>query len=117
MGTSPQIIVDWFDADEEHVPLNMFARCGRPSTREGLIQQYEVGHLIDLRQKPVGKTTTAAAGNLPAQQLDRAVEDSVVVRFRKAIPAVIDEPNHTCILNCRPEHRVGLQHPLPFCRR
>ena len=65
MGTSPQIIVGWSDADEEHVPLNMFARCGRPSTREGLVQQNEVCDLIDLRQKPIGNTTTAAASKVP----------------------------------------------------
>ena len=35
---------------------------GRPPG-EGMIQQYEVGHFIDLRQKPVGKTTTAGAVN------------------------------------------------------
>jgi len=55
------------------------------------------------------------AGNLPAQQLDGTVEDPVVVRFRYAILAVIGKPNHTCILNGRPEQRMGLQrHSLHF---
>ena len=64
LGTSPQVIVGRFDSDEEHVPLDMFAGGGGPSAREGLIQQYEIGHLIDLRQEPVGKRTTAASRQL-----------------------------------------------------
>ena len=54
--------------------------CGA-SAREGLIEEYEIGHLINLRQEPVGKSATAATGNLPAQQLDGTVEDPVVVRL------------------------------------
>ena len=82
IGTSMQGIAGWFDPDEQDVPFDMFAGgCGAP-TREGLIKQYKIGYLIDLRQKPVGKRATAATGNLPAQQLDGTVEDSVVVRFR-----------------------------------
>lgn len=60
----------WLDADEEHIPFDMFAGSGGASTREGLLQQFEVSDLIDLRQQPVGKTATAGTGNLPAQQLD-----------------------------------------------
>ena len=65
-GASPQVIVGWFDPDEENVPFDMFAGGGGASAREGLIQQDEIGHLVDLRQKPVGKTATAGARNLPA---------------------------------------------------
>ena len=65
----------WFNSDEEHVPLDVFAGGGGAPARESLIQQYEAGHFIDLRQKPVGKRATAAAGNLPAQQLDGTVEN------------------------------------------
>lgn len=63
IGTSPQISLAWFDPDEERVPLDMFAGGGGAPAREGLIWQYDVGHLIDLRQKPVGKRTTAGSGN------------------------------------------------------
>jgi hypothetical protein len=59
----------------------MFSGGGRSSARKDLIQQHEVGYLIDLRQELVGKTTAASAGNLPAQQLDGTVEDPVIVRF------------------------------------
>ena len=70
LGASPQVFVGWFDSDEEHVPLDVFAGGGGAPAGERLIQQYEVGHFIDFRQKPVGKRTTAGAGNLPTQQLD-----------------------------------------------
>jgi hypothetical protein len=58
----------------------MFAGGGGARVREGLIQQSEAGHFGDLRQKPVGKRTTAGSGYLPTQQLDRSVEDAVIVR-------------------------------------
>jgi hypothetical protein len=79
------------------------------STREGLVHQFEVSDFIDLRQEPVGEGTTAAAINLPAQQLDRAIENGVVMRFRNAILAMIGKSNHTHVLDCRPERRMGLQ--------
>ena len=65
-----ELALGWFDSDEEHVPLDMFAGGGGAPARECLIQRYEVGYFIDLRQKPVGKRTTAGSGFLPAQQLD-----------------------------------------------
>ena len=76
-----QVIARWFDPDEQHVPFDMFAGGCGASAREGLIEQYKIGYLIDLRQKPVGKRATAAAGNLPAQQLDGTVETPVVMRL------------------------------------
>ena len=112
LGTSPQVVAGWFDPDEEHVPLDMFAGGRGASARKGLIQQFKIGHLIDLRQQPVGKTTTAGAGNLPAQQLDRAIQDSMVVRFHKAILAMISKPNHALVFDGRPEQRMGLQQHL-----
>src|SRR5215472_9240006 len=96
-----------FDSNEQHFPLDMFAGCCGPSAREGLVQYYKVADLINLRQKPVGKSATAGACNLPAQQLDGAVEDSVVVRFRQAILAMIDKPNHADALDRCPEPWVS----------
>src|SRR5512135_337100 len=87
----------------------MPARGGGASARGGRIQQDEIGHFVDLRQKPVGNTTTAGAGNLPAQQLDRAIEDSVVVRFNNASPAMVGKPNHARVLDGLPEQGMGLQ--------
>jgi hypothetical protein len=69
----------WLDADEEHIPFDMFAGGGGASARESLVQQHEVGDLIDLSQQPVGKRPTTGAGDLIAQQLDRAVENPVVM--------------------------------------
>lgn len=107
-----ELALGWFDAGEEHIPFDVFTSCSRASTREGLVQQYEVSDLVDLRQEPVGKRATAAAGNLPTQQLDRAFENPVVMRFGNAILAMIGELNHTRVLDGRPEKRMGLQqHP------
>lgn len=49
LGASLQLIVGWPDSYEKHVPLDMFAGGGGAPAREGLIQQYEVSHFIDLR--------------------------------------------------------------------
>jgi len=108
-GTGPQVIGGWFDPNEEHVPFDMFARGGGASAREDLIQQDEIGHFIDLRQEPAGKRTTTGARNLPTEQLDRSVEDPVVVRFDNASPAMVDKPDHARVFDGRPEQRMGLQ--------
>ena len=65
-----ELALGWLDADEEHIPFDVFTGCRRASAREGLVHEFEVSDLVDLRQEPVGKGPTAAAGNLPAQQLD-----------------------------------------------
>jgi hypothetical protein len=107
-----ELALGGFHADEEHVPFDMFASCSRASTGEGLVEHYEVSDLIDLRQKPVGNAATASAGDLPTQQLDRAVENPVVMRLRNPILAMVGESNHTRVLGGRPEQRMGLQqHP------
>jgi hypothetical protein len=74
-----QVIIGGLHSDEELAPFEMFARSGRPASRKGLIQQLEVGEFVRLHQDPVGKGATTGAGNLVRQQLDRAVEDSVIV--------------------------------------
>jgi hypothetical protein len=94
--------------------LDVFAGSRGPSARKDLIQAHEVDHLVDLRQKPVGETTSAAAGDLPAQQLDRTVENPVVVWFGNAILAMIDKPNDARIFDGRPEQRMGLQQHLSY---
>ena len=64
------MVIGRFDPDEQHIPFDMFARSSGPSSGEGLVQQHEIGNLMDLCQEPVGKGTTAGAGNLIPQQLD-----------------------------------------------
>jgi len=103
-----QLAVGWFDADEEHIPFDVFTSCSRASTRERLVHQFEVSDFVDLRQKPVGKRTTAGTGNLKAQQLDGAIENPVVMRLCNTVLAVIGKSNHTRVLDGRPEHRMGL---------
>ena len=103
-----ELVLGWFDADEEYIPFDVFTGCRRASAREGLVHQFEVSDLVDLRQEPVGERPTAA-GNLPTQQLDGAFGNPVVMRFRNAILAMIGKPNHTRILDRRPKQRMGLQ--------
>ena len=103
------LALGWFDADEEHIPFDVFTGYRWAPTREGLVHQFEVSNLVDLRQEPVGEGTTAAAANLPTQQLDSAFENPVVMRFGNAILAMIGKSNHTRVLDGRPEHRMGLQ--------
>lgn len=103
------LIVGRFDADEKHIPFDVFTCGSRASPRERLVQHFEVSDLIDFRQKPVGQTAAATAGDLPAQQLDRAFENPVVMRFGNAILAVIGKSNDTRVLDGRPEQRMRLQ--------
>jgi len=110
-----ELALGWFDADEEHVPFDVFTSCSWASTWERLVQQFEVSDLVDLRQKPVGKTAAAGTGNLPAQQLDRAFENPVVMRFGNALPAMIGKSNHAGVFDGCPEQRMRLQqHSLDF---
>ncbi len=112
-----QVISGWFHSDEQLVPFEMLAGSGRPASRKDLIQQLEVSDLIRLHQNPVGKGTTTGAANLIRQELDRAVEDSVIVRLKNAISAVIVQPNHAPVFDGPPEQRIRLQqHPQPFWR-
>ena len=104
-----ELALGWFDADEEHIPFDVLSSCSWTSAGECLIQQVEISDLIDLRQEPIGKTATAGTGNLPAQQLDRAFENPVVVRFYDAILAMIEEPNHARVFDGCPEQRMGLE--------
>ena len=107
-----ELALGWFDADEKHIPFDVFTSCSWTSTEERLVQQLEVGDLIDLRQKPVGKTATSGTGNLPAQQLDRAFENPVVMRFGNAVLAMIGKTNHARVVDGSPEQRMRLQrHP------
>ena len=103
-------------SDEQLVPFPMFAGSGGPISRKVLIEQLDVSNLVRLQQDPVGKRATTGAANLIRQELDRAVEDSVIVRFQNAMLAMIEQLNHAPMLNGGPEQRIGLQqqHPQPF---
>ena len=65
--------------------------------------QWPVSDLIRLHQNPVGQGTTTGAANLIRQQLDRTVEDSVIMRLKNAISAVIEQPNHAPVFDGPPE--------------
>ena len=66
-----QVIAGRFDPDEQHIPFDMFTGSCGASAREGLIEEYEIGHLINLRQEPVGKSATTAAGNFASSATGR----------------------------------------------
>src|SRR6202041_2964266 len=92
----------------------MFAGGGGSSASECLFQHIEILHFVHLHENPVRKGAATQAGNLISQQLDCAVEDSVVMRLHKALLAVIDEPDDTPALDCLPEQRIRLEHPYLF---
>ena len=89
----------------------MFAGGGGSSSPKCLFQHFEILHFVHLHENPVRKGTAAGAGNLVSQQLDRAVENPVVMRLHKALFAVIEEPDHPPVLDCLPEQRIRLEHP------
>ena len=92
-------ILGGLNSDEQFVPIEMFAGGSCPSAREGLIEQVEVSNFIHLHQKPVGKRLTTDAVNLVAQQLNRLIQNSMIVRFESAIFAVVDQPNQALLLD------------------
>ena len=94
------------------MPFDMPAGAGGSSSRKRIRQRGEVSHLIHLHQYPVGKRAGAGSGNLPSQQLDRAVEDSVIVRLNDARFVVVDEPHHAPLLDRVPNLRMWLQQHL-----
>ena len=69
----------------------MFTGGGRSASRKSSIEQLEVGDFIRLHQNPVRQRATTGAANLIPQQLDRAVEDSVIVWLKNAKSAVIEK--------------------------
>jgi hypothetical protein len=105
-----------FHSDEEFVPFAMFAGGDGAASRECLIEEFEIGNLIHLHQDPVGKGAAAGARDLIPQQLDRAVEDSVIVRLKNAIFAVMAQPNHAFVFDSFHEQwmRFEWQHLYSF---
>jgi len=93
------------------------SRCWTPA-RESLVQQFEIDDLAGFHEEPVGKGTTAGAGGLITQQLDRSVEDSVIVRFEDALLVVIHQPKHARLFDSDPDFRNRFEqcHPQPLWR-
>lgn len=116
--TAPCPLAGRFHPDEELVPSNVIAGWGWSPTTESPIQQFEVDDLVCFHEDPVGKRTTAGAGDLIAEQLDRAVEDTVIVWLKNALFPVVDEPNHARLFDSRPDrwNRFQQRHTQPFWR-
>ena len=94
------------------MPFDMPAGAGGSTSGKLVRQSDKVSDLLHLHQYPVGKRAGARSGNLPSQQLDRAVEDSVIVRLNDAFFVVIDEPHHAFLLDCLPDLGMRLQRHL-----
>jgi hypothetical protein len=92
-------------------------RSGTPAGK-GLVQQLQVDDLVGFHEEPIGKTTTAGAAGLIAQQLDRSVEDSVIVRFEDALLVVIHQPKHARLVDSDLDfrNRSEQRHPKPLWR-
>ena len=112
-----QVIASGSNSNEQLVPFPMLPGRGRAASRKALIQQLEIGYFVLLYQYPVRQRAATRATDLVCQQLDRAVEDSVVVWLENAKPTVIEQPNQAPVFDGPPEHRVRLQrHIQPFWR-
>ena len=96
-------------SNEELIPPDVIACRGWPPAGKGLVHRFQVGDLVGFHQEPVGKGTTAEASGLITQQLDRSVEDSVIVRFDDALFAVIGKLKHARLFDRRPDLRNRLQ--------
>ena len=85
---------------------------------EILIQQFQIDDFVGFHKEPVGKGTTAGAGCLVTQQLDRSIEDSVIVWFEDALLTVIHQPKHARLFNRGPDlwNRFEQRHPQPLWR-
>jgi hypothetical protein len=103
------VIISWFHSDEEFVPFNVIARRSGPPSREGLVQQSDIIDLIHPHKYPVRKRATAGTADLIRKQLDRAVEYSVIMRFKNTIFLVIAQPHHAPVLDRRADLRIRLQ--------
>ena len=55
------------------------------------VEQMDVRNQIDLKPSPVWQRATAGTGELISQKLDRAVLDTVVMRFDNAAFLVVDQ--------------------------
>lgn len=87
----------------------MFAGARGSPSRKGLSQRDKANDRIHLHQQPVGKWAGTGSVNLIREQLDRAVEYSVIVRLNDALPVVVDKPHHAPMLDRHPDLRMRLQ--------
>ena len=116
--TSLSAFTGRFHPDEKLVPPDVIAGRGGTPAGEGLVQQFQVDDLVGFHEEPVGKTATAGAAGLIAQQLDRPVEDSVIVRFEDARLIVIHQPKQAHLFDRHPDqwNRFEQRHPPPLWR-
>ena len=63
-GTGLRPSARGFHTDERLFPPGVIASRSWAPAGEGLVQQFEIDDLVGIHAEPVGKTTTAFAGNL-----------------------------------------------------
>jgi hypothetical protein len=103
------LVTGGLHSDEELVPFDVIAGRGGTTSRKRLILEFEVDDLVGLHENPVGKTPAAGATGLISQQLNGALEDSVIVWFENALFTVVDQPNHARLFDRRPDLGNRLQ--------
>ena len=107
-----------FHPDEKLIPPDVIACRSWSAAGEVLIQQFQIDDFVGFHKEPVGKGTAAGAGGLVTQQLDRSIEDSVIVRFEDALLTVIHQPKHARLFDRGPDlwNRFEQRHPQPLWR-
>ena len=81
---------------------------GRPPGKN-IRQDVYLSDVMQFHQQPVRKWTGTGSGDLPGQQLDRAVKDSAIVRFEDTEFATTHEANHAPVLDRSPDPGIRSQ--------
>jgi hypothetical protein len=78
-------------SDEDLVPSVVIAGWGRTIAWKGLRQAFGTGDSAYLKPAPARQFSAAVATYLISQQLDKAIVDTVVVRFDNAFLVLVSE--------------------------
>jgi hypothetical protein len=81
----------------------------RTTTREGTVEQVDIGDGILLHPSPVGKFVTALPCNLKDEELRYAVVDSVIVGLYDAFFFFVLETEKALLLDGSPEQRIDFR--------
>ena len=86
-------------SEKEFVPFVMFARWRCASAWKASIQQFQIGHLIDVQPPPIGKTAATGAANLICKKPHNAVLDSVIVRLNDSVFSKVTQLNQPSVMD------------------
>ena len=94
------------DADEDLIPLVMFARWYRPAAFESAIKQLHFGDLVEVEPTPVWELATTRSVDLISKKFDHTVVDAVIVRFDNSFASTVKKLQHPHLVNCGSEQLV-----------